>query len=60
MSVPQFISGLYKLKVVGNEKGGGSGGWLLFEDGFKPWQLMSVYCLMLPPSFLQHISVSSM
>jgi hypothetical protein len=22
------------LKVVGNEKGGGSGGWLLFEDGF--------------------------
>jgi hypothetical protein len=22
------------LKVVGNEKGGGLGGWLLFEDGF--------------------------
>jgi hypothetical protein len=26
------------LKVVGNEKEGGLGGWLLFEDGFGPWQ----------------------
>jgi hypothetical protein len=24
------------LKVVGNVKGGGSGGWLLFEDSFGP------------------------
>ncbi len=48
------------LKVVGIEKGGGSGEWLLFEDGFRPWRSMSVYCLMLPSSFLQRISVSSM
>jgi hypothetical protein len=48
------------LKVVGNEKGGGSGEWLLFQDGFRPWRSMSVYCLMLPSSFLQRISVSSM
>ncbi len=48
------------LKEVGNEKGGGSGEWLLFEDGFRPWRSMSVYCLMLPSSFLQHISVSCM
>jgi hypothetical protein len=40
------------LKVVGNEKGEGSGEWLLFEDGFRPWRSMSVYCLMLPSSFL--------
>jgi hypothetical protein len=46
------------LKVVGNEKGGGSGGWLLFEDGFRPWRSMSVYFLMLPSSFLRSISVS--
>jgi hypothetical protein len=32
---------------VGNEKGGGSGEWLLFEDGFRPWRSMSVSCLML-------------
>jgi hypothetical protein len=38
---------------VGNEKGGGSGGWLLFEDAFGPWRSMSVYFLMLPSSFLQ-------
>jgi hypothetical protein len=25
-----------RLKVVGNEKGGGLGGWLLSEDGFGP------------------------
>jgi|LakMenE18May11ns_1017448.scaffolds.fasta_scaffold8591387_1 hypothetical protein len=25
------------LKVVGNEKLGGSRLWLLFEDGFGPW-----------------------
>jgi hypothetical protein len=38
------------LKVVGNENGGGSGGWLLFEDGFRPWWSMSVYFLMLKSS----------
>jgi hypothetical protein len=46
------------LKVVSNEKGGGWGGWLLFEDGFGPLWSMSVYFLMLPSSFLQSISVS--
>ncbi len=25
------------LKLVGNEKLGGSRRWLLFEDGFGPW-----------------------
>ncbi len=29
---PVFLA----LKVVGNVKGGGSGGWLLFEDSFGP------------------------
>ncbi len=38
---------------MGNEKGGGLGGWLLFEDVFRPWPSMSVYCLTLPSSFLQ-------
>ena len=46
------------LKVVGNEKGGGLGGWLLFEDGFGPWRLMSVCFLTLLSSFLQQISIS--
>jgi hypothetical protein len=46
------------LKVVGNEKGGGSGGWLLFEDAFRPWRSMSVYFLILPSSSPQRISVS--
>jgi hypothetical protein len=46
------------LEVVGNEKGGGLGGWLLFVDAFGPWRSMSVYCLMLPSSFHQNISVS--
>jgi hypothetical protein len=46
------------LKVVCNETGGGSGGWLLFEDGFGPWRSMSVYFLKLPSSFLRSISVS--
>jgi hypothetical protein len=46
------------LKVVTNEKLGGSGSWLVFEDGFGPWRSMSVYFLMLPWSFLQSISVS--
>jgi hypothetical protein len=46
------------LKVVGNEKGGGSGGWLLFEDAFGLWRSMSVSFLILPSSFPQHISVS--
>jgi hypothetical protein len=46
------------LTVVGNEKGGGSGGWLLFKDAFGPWRSMSVYFLMLPPSFIQSISIS--
>jgi hypothetical protein len=46
------------LKVVGNEKGGGTGGWLLFKDGSGPWRSMSVCLLMLPSSLLQSISVS--
>ncbi len=46
------------LKVVGSDKGGGSGGWLLFEDGFRPWRSMSVYFLMMPSSFCRSISVS--
>jgi hypothetical protein len=46
------------LKVVGNEKGGGSGGWLLFEDAFGPWRSMSVNYLILPSSSPQRISVS--
>ncbi len=37
----------FHLKVVGNEKGGGLGGWLLFEDGFGPWRSMSVCFLTL-------------
>jgi hypothetical protein len=52
------IMALVSLKVVGNEKGGGPGGWLLFEDAFGPWRSMSVYILMLPSSFPQRISVS--
>jgi hypothetical protein len=54
----RYVSGELALKVVGNEKGGGSGGWLLFEDAFGPRRSMSVYLLMLPSSFPQHISVS--
>jgi hypothetical protein len=46
------------LKVVTNEKRGGSGSWLVFGDGFGPWRSMSVYFLMLPSSFLGSISVS--
>jgi hypothetical protein len=46
------------LKVVGNEKGGRSGGWLQLEDAFGPWRSMPVYFLMLPSSFPQRISVS--
>jgi hypothetical protein len=42
---------MYFKKVVGNEKGGGSGGWLIFEDAFGPWRSMSVYFLMLPGVF---------
>jgi hypothetical protein len=48
----------FYLKVVGNENEGGSIGSLLFEDGFRPWRSMSVYCLMGPSSFLLSISVS--
>jgi hypothetical protein len=48
------------LKVVDNEKGGGLGGWLLFEDGLGPWRLMSVCFLILLSSFLQRISVSAL
>ena len=50
----QFSHGYYSwlksinLKVVGNEKWGRSGGWLQFEDAFRPWRSMSVYFLMLP------------
>jgi hypothetical protein len=46
------------LKVVGNEKGGGSGSRLLLEWGTGPWRSMSFYFLMLPSSFVQRISVS--
>jgi hypothetical protein len=35
-----------------NENGGGLGDWLLFEDGFGPWQSMSVGFLILLSSFL--------
>ncbi len=45
---PIKVDWLCILKVVGNEQGGGSGGWLLFEDGFGQWRSMSVYCSMLP------------
>jgi len=34
------------LKVVGNEKQGGSGVWLLLEYGAGPWRSMSVYFFM--------------
>jgi len=30
-------------KVVGKEKWGRSGSWQMFENGFRPWQLMSVF-----------------
>jgi hypothetical protein len=30
------------LKVEGNEKLGGAGGWLLFKDGKRLWQSTSV------------------
>jgi hypothetical protein len=46
------------LKVVTNEKRGGSGSWLVYGDGFGPWRSISVYFLMLPSSFLGSISVS--
>jgi hypothetical protein len=36
-----FLFQSNELKVVGNEKVGGFGGWLLFEDGFGPWRSMS-------------------
>ncbi len=39
------------LKVVGNENGGGLGGWLLFEDGFGPWRSVSVCFSILLSSF---------
>ncbi len=34
------------LKIVTNEKLGGSGSCLVFEDGFVPWRWMSVYFLI--------------
>ncbi len=55
---PLFFGWTISLKVVENEKGGGSGGWLLLEDAFGPWRSMSVYFLILPSSFPQRISVS--
>ncbi len=51
-------SKLFFLKVVGNEKWGGSGVWLLLEYGTGPWWSMSVNFFMGPSSFLQRISVS--
>jgi len=32
-----FYYATHRLKVLGNEKGAGSGGLLQFEDGFRPW-----------------------
>ncbi len=49
---------LVALKVVGNEKRGGSGSKLLLEYGFGPWRSMSVKFFMWPSSFLQRVSVS--
>ncbi len=46
------------LKVVGNEKWGGSRGWLLVEIVTGPWRSMSVCFFMQRLSFLLHISVS--
>ncbi len=43
-----FLFYLLRCSVKGSEKGGGSGGWLLVEDGFGPWRSMYVYFLMLP------------
>jgi hypothetical protein len=37
---------------VDNEKGGGLGGWLLFEDGLGPWRWMSVCFLVVVFSLL--------
>ena len=53
-----YLPSINSLKAVGNEKGGGFGGWLLFEDGFGPWRSMSVCFLILLSSFLQRIPVS--
>jgi hypothetical protein len=39
------------LKVIPMKNEGGSGSWLVFEDGFGPWQSMSVYFFMLLSSF---------
>ncbi len=46
---PNFVHTLHtfhvqkeQLKVVGNEKRGGSGSKLLIEYGFGPWRSMSV------------------
>ncbi len=46
------------LKVVGNEKWGGSRGWLLVEAVTVLWRSMSVCFLMQRSSFLLRISVS--
>jgi hypothetical protein len=37
---------------VDNKKGGGLGGWLLFEDGLGPWRRMSVCFLVVVFSLL--------
>ncbi len=55
-TVHHFSTKLGRLKVVDNENGGGSKSRLLLEYGFGPWRSMSVYFLMWPSYFLQHIS----
>jgi hypothetical protein len=49
--------GASKRKTV-KGSGWGLGGYLLFENGFRLWQSMSVCFLTLLSSFLQRISVS--
>ncbi len=54
----QYVSQIWILKIVGNEKGGVSGSKLLLEYGFAPCRSMSVYFLMWSSSFLRSISVA--
>jgi hypothetical protein len=57
----KFVKGINCfLKVVGNEKLGGSGGWQMLEDGSGPWRSMSVCFLILSSSSIQSISVSNL
>ncbi len=40
------------LKVVGNEKWGGSGRWQMIDIGLGPWWSMSVFLCIWPPSWI--------